>query len=115
MKAQTAFILIVLVILVILVAHVFACERADADGPKAGGAGGAKAGGGAGAEAGYTHNLLPAGKGPHAHRASLSLKGDGDSTTDMGHSHLVRGFKARPGPDGHVHDITQYVVPTESI
>ena len=98
-KAPTAFILIVLVILVTLVAHILACERAD---------GGAKTGG-----AGYTHQLLPAGKGPHTHLAALDREGDGASTIDMGHGHAVRGYKVRPGPGGHVHDITQYVVPTE--
>jgi hypothetical protein len=106
MDASMAFILIVLVILVILVAHVFACERADGalslDEPLGGKTGGAS----------FTHQLLPAGKGPHTHLAALSPKGDGTSTTDFGHLHAVREFKVRPGPDGHFHDITQYIVPS---
>jgi hypothetical protein len=97
MTPRAAFFVIVLLVLVVLVAHVFACERSG-DGFVGGSA------------ERYTHLLKPAGRGPHTHLAALGAEGDGTSTTNYGHRHAVRAYTAAPGPDGHVHDITQYIV-----
>jgi hypothetical protein len=91
MTKQTVF--LVVVILIIIIALVFARPVRE---PKAGGG------------AGYTHRLLPAGRGPHTHLAALSAGGDGTSTVDAGHSHQVHEFGVSPGPDGHVHDLASY-------
>jgi hypothetical protein len=96
------FLLVGLLVLVVIVAHVFACKRSSKHAAMdyVGGATDA-----------YTHRLLPAGRPPHTHEATLSSRGDGDSTVDLGHSHRVRNYDVKPaGLDAHVHDITQYIV-----
>ena len=62
-----------------------------------------------------THELLPAGKGPHGHLAALDPIGKGISTITRGHNHEVLNFKdtgmGSKGLTHHIHDITDYVVP----
>jgi hypothetical protein len=99
MQCREVFLLVIFLVLIVLVAHVFACDRASREQLIVGGA------------AGFTHRLLPAGKTPHHHLATLDSRGEGVSTVDRGHSHRVHGYKTEPsGPDAHVHNIMQYVV-----
>jgi hypothetical protein len=95
MSKQLTFFVIVLVILVVLVAHVFAMERAERTLVRGGAA----------------YLLKPAGRGGHTHVADLDARGDGVSSVTMGHAHAVAAMRAAPGADGHVHDLSQYIVP----
>ena len=64
-----------------------------------------------------THELLPAGKGPHTHKVDLDDTGSGVSTTDMGHRHVVENAidiglekDGEVVPGNHTHNVTDYIV-----